>query len=114
MLTLSEVGRVVVDVAQSNVDCRRSGQTSQLTRHVFSLNDDLVLTLDLSVHIRQRHTHLTYSQRDEDRSVTSPVSQISIIADIIISDLLIPFYHYLDANATNKVLIKGVALSFWC
>lgn len=52
-LTVGESGRVVVDIDQCDVDCGGTGQTPQLTQHVFSLNDHLVVFADFTLHVRQ-------------------------------------------------------------
>lgn len=50
-LTLGELGRVVVDVGQRDVDGGGAGQASHLARHVFGLDDDGVVLPGFSVHV---------------------------------------------------------------
>lgn len=50
-LTLGKARRVVVDVAEGDVDGGGGGQTAQLTSHVLGLEKNLVLALHLSIHV---------------------------------------------------------------
>lgn len=52
-LTLGEAWRVVVDVGQGDADRGGSGEPTHLPGHVFGLDHDLVVLLDLPVHARQ-------------------------------------------------------------
>lgn len=51
--TFGEARRVVVDVAQADVDGGGAGQAAQLAAHVLGLDQNLVLLLHLPVHIGQ-------------------------------------------------------------
>ena len=50
-LTLSEAGRVVVDVGEADVNHRCPGETSSLSRHVFGFDHHLVVLPLLAVHV---------------------------------------------------------------
>lgn len=50
---MGESGWVVVDIDQRDVDRGGSGQTTQLSQHVFSLNDHLVMFTDFTLHVGQ-------------------------------------------------------------
>ena len=52
--TFGEAWRVVVDVAEADVDGGGAGQAAQLTPHVLGLDQNLVLLLHLPVHVGQR------------------------------------------------------------
>lgn len=51
--TFGEARRVVVDVAQADVDGGGAGQAAQLAAHVLGLDQNLVLLLHLPVHVGQ-------------------------------------------------------------
>lgn len=50
-LTLRELGRVVVDVGQCDVDGGGARQAAHLTRHVFGLDDHGVVLPGFTVHV---------------------------------------------------------------
>lgn len=54
VLTLGEARRVVVHVGEADADRRGAGEPAHLSRHVFSLDHNLVVFFDFSVHARQR------------------------------------------------------------
>ena len=59
MLTLVEHGRVVVDVAQRDVDRGGAGEPPQLAAHVLGLDDHVVVLSGLPVHVCQGHADHT-------------------------------------------------------
>lgn len=58
-LTLVKHGRVVVDIAECDVDSCGAGQPPQLAAHVLGLYDYSVVFSGLPVHIRQGDTDHT-------------------------------------------------------
>lgn len=52
-LTTREAWRVVIDVSEGDRDRGGAGEAAHLAHHVFSLDDQHVLVLHLSVHVGQ-------------------------------------------------------------
>lgn len=70
-LTLSEAGRVVVDISEGDVDHGGSGEPPSLSSHVFSLDHHLVVLSLLTVHVTRTQGCSDYTWTEMTQDIVS-------------------------------------------
>ena len=110
--TFGESRRVVIDVAEGDVDYRRSGQPSQLSAHVLGLDEDLVLFFDFPVHVGQSCSNNTLKEKKitKDKYCKCCIFQNKIACN---KEMILPRFTSKDTTTNMVCLLKSPTPKIW-